>query len=108
MKDLRKLLIGLFILGILSPLGLLASGDTWGEWGADAFTKMIGFIPKGLERFSNIWRAPFPDYRVAGTADTIGYMVSAFGGMLLVILTTWIVGKILAHRNKKNHDDRIS
>jgi hypothetical protein len=108
MKDLRKLLIGLFILGILSPLGLLVSGETWGEWSAEAISRMIGFIPEGLKRFSNIWRAPFADYRVGGTGEMIGYLVSAFGGMLLVMLATWIIGKILAHRHRKNSDDQIS
>ncbi len=31
----RPLLIGLLALALLSPLGLLASGSAWGEWGAD-------------------------------------------------------------------------
>jgi cobalt/nickel transport system permease protein len=31
---LRPLLIGLLVLALLSPLGLLASGTAWGEWGS--------------------------------------------------------------------------
>jgi cobalt/nickel transport system permease protein len=32
---LRPLLIGLLALALLSPLGLLAAGTAWGEWGSD-------------------------------------------------------------------------
>ncbi len=102
MKNITKLGIGLAVLGILAPIGLLASGDAWGEWGNDAFTTMVGFIPKGLARFSNLWSAPFADYTVSGTGDYIGYILSAFGGMLLVMLATWGAGKLLS-LNKNNN-----
>jgi cobalt/nickel transport protein len=62
---------------------------------------MIGYIPKGLERFSEIWHAPFRDYTVAGAGNHVGYIISAFGGMALVILITWGVGKILARKNNE-------
>lgn len=99
MKRWAKLLIGLVVLGFLVPIGLLASGTAWGEWGKDAFIRMIGYIPKGLERFSGIWHAPFHDYTVSGTGSHISYILSAFGGMALVLLITWGAGKILARKN---------
>jgi PDGLE domain len=99
MKRLTKLFIGLFLLGLLVPIGLLASGTAWGEWGKESFIKMIGYIPKGLERFSEIWHAPFQDYAVSGARNYVGYILSAFGGMALVLLTTWGVGKFLARKN---------
>ncbi len=102
MKNITKLWIGLVVLGLLSPIGLLASGDAWGEWGNDAFTTMIGFIPKGLARFSDLWSAPFADYTVSGTGDYIGYIISAFAGMLLVVLVTWGTGKLLEHKNNQS------
>ncbi len=101
MKKFAKLFIGLFVLGLLVPIGLLASGTAWGEWGKEAFTQMIGYIPKGLERFSDFWHAPFRDYTVGGAGDHIGYILSAFGGMALVLVITWGVGKILT---RKHHD----
>ena len=100
MKSLKKFLIGLGILGILSPLGLLASGTAWGEWEKDTFLKLLGFVPKGLQKFSNIWGAPFSDYTVPGTVNYLGYIISAFVGMFLVISITWLVGKILTKKNK--------
>lgn len=100
MKDFKKLWIGLGILAVLSPIGLLASGDTWGEWGVEAFKKMVGFIPKGLARFSGFWRAPLADYGVPGTDDVLGYIISAFAGILLVVLATWLIGKGLSRKDK--------
>jgi len=101
MKNLTKLYIGLFILCILAPIGLLASGTAWGEWGKEAFIEMIGYIPKGLDRFSDFWHAPFSDYALKGTGEYISYIISAFLGVLLVVLSTWFIGKFLA-RKKDN------
>ena len=95
MKGFVKLFIGLAILGLLVPVGLLSSGTAWGEWGKEAFMQMIGYIPKGLDRFSEIWHAPFHDYSVKGAGNATGYILSAFGGMVLVMLISWGVGKSL-------------
>jgi len=100
MKNITKLWIGLGIMGLLTPLGLLATGDAWGEWGSEAFKDMVGFVPKGLERFSDFFSAPFADYTISGTGDVSGYIISAFSGMLLVILLTWTVGKIFTHNDE--------
>lgn len=80
MKKLTRLYIGLFLLCLLTPIGLLASGTAWGEWGKEVFIEMIGYVPKGLERFSEIWHAPFPGYTVTGTEGYLGYILSALGG----------------------------
>ncbi len=97
MKNTTKLYIGLGILGFLTPIGILASGDAWGEWGKEAFIQMIGYIPKGLDRFSDIWHAPLPDYTITGTGGHFGYILSAFAGMILVVVITRIIGKYLSH-----------
>lgn len=101
MKNLKYLWIGLAILAILSPIGLMASGDAWGEWGAEAFKKMLGFVPAGLAKFSGIWKAPLADYSVPGAGDAIGYILSAFAGILLVALATWLIGRALSNRERK-------
>jgi len=98
MKEIKKLWIGIGLLALLSPIGLLATGDAWGEWGAAQFKQMIGFIPQGLKRFAGLWHAPLADYTVSGTADSTGYIISAIAGILLVALLTWILGKVLVHR----------
>ncbi len=95
MKPVKRLLIGIFLLCLLSPLGLLASGDAWGEWGMEFFHKILGFVPEGLARYSDTWKAPLPDYAVPGLGDVTGYIISAVAGIALVIVITWLLGKTL-------------
>ncbi len=95
MKDINKLWVALGILALLSPIGLLASGTAWGEWGTDEFPTMLGYVPQGLARFSDLWRAPLPDYSIPGLGSNVGYIFSALVGMALVILVSWGIGKIL-------------
>ena len=100
-KEVKMLWIGIAILAILSPLGLLASGDAWGEWGAEEFRKVLGYIPYGLKHFSNLWNAPLPDYTIPWLHnDYIGYIGAAIIGILLVAIFTWCLGKILAKKEK--------
>ncbi len=96
MRGINKLWIGLGILALLSPLGLLASGTAWGEWGADEFSDMLGYVPQGLAKFAEIWSAPLPDYTIPGLGDVPGYILSAIVGMALVIILTWGLGQLLA------------
>ncbi|MFQ6101892.1 MAG: PDGLE domain-containing protein [Anaerolineae bacterium] len=98
MKGINKLWIGLGILALLSPLGLLASGTAWGEWGSDEFSDMLGYVPQGLAKFAEIWNAPLPDYTVPGLGDVPGYILSAVVGIALVALVGWGLGRLLARR----------
>ena len=100
MKKLTWLWIGLGILGIASPLGLLASGTAWGEWGKDAIVQMLGYVPEGFSKLSEIWKAPFADYTLRGTPDHIGYIISAFIGMIVIIGLTWGIMKLVVKKNK--------
>ena len=80
----------------LVPLGLLASGTAFGEWGEDELIELIGFVPKGMENgfsFSSI----MPDYAIEGLPDVLTYYLSAIIGVGLLI----ILFKLLA-ANKKN------
>ncbi|MFZ6017830.1 MAG: hypothetical protein ACOYU0_09610 [Nitrospirota bacterium] len=55
----KKLWIGIVILIILSPIGLAfpeffkASG-AWGEWGVDELKDIVGYIPEGLKKLSEL------------------------------------------------------
>ncbi len=92
----KKLLVLLGVLAMLSPLGLIASGDAWGEWSANRIGEMIGFIPEGLKRFADMWSSPFSDYSIKGLNPALGYIVSAVIGALLVVALMYIVGKIIS------------
>ena len=99
----RKLWLGLAALMIASPLGLIAAGTAWGEWGPEAFQHPEGraeiaaashniappeAIPAGLEKLSSFWTAPIPDYAPAFMhSHVFGYILSALIGGGLIILT---------------------
>jgi cobalt/nickel transport system permease protein len=88
----RKSLWGILAVLIgLSPLGLLASGAAWGEWGADQITsviqagKSLGFLPAGMKAGFN-FPAIIPDYSVKGLPEIAGYLVSALAGTAVLII----------------------
>jgi len=99
----KKLWLGLLVLIILSPLGLIATGTAFGEWGLDELKNEVGFIPAGLQQWADLWsHAPLPDYSVPGLNATFahaaaGYILSAVVGAALVAGIT-----ILLARNVKN------
>lgn len=54
--------IGLVVALIAAcPLGLLATGDAWGEWGLEDLAGMVGYEPAGLSSGWE-WSALMPDY----------------------------------------------
>jgi cobalt/nickel transport system permease protein/cobalt/nickel transport protein len=43
-KIMKTFAIGLVTLIILAPLGLLAVGETFGEWGTEEIKEKVGFL----------------------------------------------------------------
>ncbi len=100
-KTVRNLAIGLVALIILAPLGLLAVGETFGEWGNEELEEKIGFVPSGLEQLSSLWSAPMPDYALPGigesmTAASAAYILSAVIGVVICAGLLYIIGKRIA------------
>ncbi|MGC7871186.1 cobalt transporter CbiM [Desulfosporosinus sp. SYSU MS00001] len=97
----RTLIIGLLVLAVLSPLGLLASGTAWGEWGGEELQAKFGFIPNGLQKFGDFWHHAFlKDYGISGYDHTfwqqaLGYLLSAFFGLLVIGMIALIVQRFL-------------
>ncbi|KAB7789937.1 cobalt transporter CbiM [Bifidobacterium leontopitheci] len=89
----RALRIGLAVVALLSPLGLLAAGDAWGEWGAEDFMAATGldYVPQYIAH-GFTWNALLPDYSLRGLPDAAGYVLSAVIGV--AVLT--IVFRLLA------------
>ena len=92
-----------------TPLGLLAEGTAWGEWGADEIAETtasgaaLGYTPQGMETgFS--FDALFPDYAVEGMPDVTGYVLSAILGAAMLI----IAFKVLASFKKKTTNYDVS
>ena len=102
-KLVRNLAIGIILLIILAPLGLLAVGETFGEWGSEEVKEKLGFVPPGLEQLSSIWNAPLPDYAFSGvensesmTLSAAAYILSAEIGVVVCGGLLYFVGKRVA------------
>lgn len=100
-KTVKNLAIGLLVLMILTPLGLLAMGETFGEWSNEEIKEKLGFVPPGLERLSSLWNAPLPDYALPGseesmTLSALAYILSAVIGVVLCAGLLYVIGKKVA------------
>jgi cobalt/nickel transport system permease protein len=94
---LHKLWVALLVLAAVAPLGLLAPGTAWGEWGTEELAKM-GFkaIPEGIARLSGIWGAPLQGYNLPALGNSnLGYILSAIVGILVVSVVAWLFTRIL-------------
>lgn len=81
----------------LTPLGLIASGTAWGEWGSDEIHQVVsqgeplGYTPHGMaEGFG--FNAMMPDYTIGGLPEIIGYVLSAVAGASLLIIVFKLMG----------------
>jgi cobalt/nickel transport protein len=108
----KKLWIGIGILALLSPLGLilpalLGAGGAWGEWGIDMIEKIVGFVPDGMKRLVDSGKAPLQGYAVPGKSkglvnESFMYILSAIIGIALAAAIMFLLAKLLVRR-KKGH-----
>src|SRR5208283_1735256 len=91
----KNLSIGLILLIIFAPLGLLVAGTAYGEWAPDELKDRIGFVPHGLEELSDLWHAPMQDYNIPNTPSfkSAGYILSAVIGVILSGSFLYFIGK---------------
>jgi cobalt/nickel transport system permease protein len=80
---------------VLSPIGLLATGTAWGEWGVDEIKEIVGYVPKAMESGFN-FSAIMPDYTVSGLSERVGYIVSAAAGIAIIFLLFKLINKGIA------------
>jgi hypothetical protein len=109
-KFQKKLWIGLIVMALLSPLGVylpekFGAGEAWGEWGAEALKNLIGYVPAGLERLADIWKAPIPAYNFGGDAASmetriISYIVSALIGIGSVAAVVYVITRFRGRHEK--------
>jgi len=73
---------------VLTPIGLIAAGDAWGEWSLDELKERVGYAPAGIAHSHQLVHPLLPDYGFAGIQgkpwEVAGYLVSAFVGCCLV------------------------
>ena len=110
MKTITKLWVLIAVLIIVSPIGILApewlkAGGAWGEWSAAEIKGLVGYIPQELERLSEMWKAPMPDYSLEAEGDqaleakSAVYILSGIVGVFAVALMVYAAGKILIRGN---------
>lgn len=97
-NPLKPLWIGLVILIILTPLGLIAQGSAWGEWASEELIAVLGYAPEGLKRLEGLWASIMPGYNIPGfdspAKSAMGYVISAALGSGLIVLIIYLTGKI--------------
>ena len=109
-KTQKKLWIGLVIMALISPLGIILpelfnSGDAWGEWGTDTLEKLLGYVPDGLKKYAEFWKAPVADYNLGGEESSmavkvISYMASGVIGILAVFFVIYLISKVVMRNGK--------
>jgi cobalt/nickel transport protein len=109
-RSQKKLWIGLLILALLTPLGVILpekfkAGGAWGEWGPEELKKLIGYVPEGLKRLADLWKAPVPDYNFGGegasiAVQVISYIASGLIGILAVGLVIYVIARLILRHEK--------
>jgi hypothetical protein len=100
-KMVKNFAIGLVLLIILAPLGLLAVGETFGEWGSEEIKEKLGYVPQGLEQLSPLWNAPLPDYAFPGGENSESMTTSAAAYILSAVIGVIVCGGLLYFVGKK-------
>jgi cobalt/nickel transport system permease protein len=120
---MKPLWTALALLLILTPLGTLAGGAAWGEWGARDFSDAAARrriaaasrnlapppqAPHGLERLYSVWTAPFPQYAPSFVRrPALGYLLSAMFGSGVIILVLMIVSSLSSHGGSQPEADSV-
>jgi cobalt/nickel transport protein len=106
----KKLWIGLLVMALLTPLGIylperFKAGDAWGEWGTDRIQELLGYVPEGLRKLAEFWKAPVPDYNFGGEnaafgMQVISYIMSGIIGIAVAVLVIYLITKLLVKHEK--------
>ncbi len=109
-KFQKKLWIGLLVMVLLTPLGIIlpekfGAGGAWGEWGAEKLEKLLGFVPEGLKKLTDVWKAPIREYNFGGagaskTLQVLSYVVSGFLGIAVCVLIVVIISRFMTKHGK--------
>ena len=100
-RPLRWLWASIGVLILLTPIGALAPGTAWGEWGSKELKAAIGYAPANLERLGGLWRSAMPGYATPGISNALlGYLIAAVVGTALTVGVAFAVGALLARRGE--------
>ncbi len=96
-RRLAWLWVGLAVLIVAVPLGLLAPGTAWGEWNSAQLTGLgLKSIPQGLAKLEGLWSAPLSGYNAPTLGNSnAGYILSAVLGVVLIAIVVWLFTRVL-------------
>ncbi len=107
----ERLWVALGVLIALTPLGLLATGDAFGEWdaaGVQAQIKKVngrGYVPHGIaasEEHGYKGISGLTDY--AASKGRSGYLGAALIGVFAIVFTLSLAGSALARKEDRSED----
>ena len=111
MSTTKKLWIGIGILVLLSPFGLIipklmGAEGAWGDWGLDEIQKIAGFVPEGMKRLAELWKAPLTNYALPGQNrgflhGSFGYILAAVIGVAFTAGIMYLLAKLLGKKDSK-------
>lgn len=115
-RSRREMLwVGIFAMIALSPLGLLAQGDAFGEWNADSIRKVIfkvtgqSYVPKGMAHIQATGYHPISflqDYAQTGSnANILGYIGAGILGVTIIVIVVTLLGRKLAAREEQSSNN---
>jgi hypothetical protein len=101
----RKLALGLLVLALLTPLGIVLprafhAEGTWGEWGPEHLGRVLGYVPERLGRGAHIWHAPAAGYSFSKDGASLGsqllfYIIAGLAGIILIALAVVLLARIV-------------
>jgi cobalt/nickel transport protein len=101
----KKMIIGLIVLTLLTPIGIylptwFKGEDAWGEWSLDTLKEKLGFAPEGMKKDAELWKAPLPDYSIGegnGSAakQSASYILSGIVGVGIISLISFVLYKMI-------------
>jgi len=100
--NLKPLWVLLAIMIILTPVGLIATGTPWGEWGKGELSGLVGYVPTGMHRLGEMWTGLMPSYGIEGLnvlfgkrlGSMAGYVIAALTGSAVLIFIVYLWGRI--------------
>lgn len=106
----KKILILLLLLCLITPVGILLpafinTGDTWGEWSAQTVKELVGYVPKGLDKYSKLYKAPLPEYSARNEDLSIVhksgyYLVSGIIGATVSYVVVLLISRLIISNGK--------
>lgn len=87
----RPVLALVAALAVLTPLGLLATGDAWGEWSTADLAAQVGYTPAGMAHGWE-WASLMPDYSLGALPSWLGYVLSAAIGVGALLVAFRLLG----------------